>query len=54
MGAATVPLNDMKQAGQKVEFGLKVANGSFEGTLNKDEPSSQEGARTTARACPSR
>jgi len=36
MGAATVPLNDVKQAGQKVEFGLKVANGSFEGTLNKD------------------
>jgi len=36
MGAGSVPLNDVKQTGQKVEFGLKVAHGSFEGTLNKD------------------
>jgi hypothetical protein len=34
--AGGVPLNDVKQTGQKVEFGLKVAHGSFEGTLNKD------------------
>ncbi len=36
MGAVAVPMNDVKQTGQKVEFGLKVAHGSFEGTLNKD------------------
>lgn len=35
-GAGTVPLNDVRQAGRKVEFGLKVAHGSFEGTLNED------------------
>jgi hypothetical protein len=36
MSAATVPLNDVKQAGEKVEFGLKVAHGKFDGTLNAD------------------
>ena len=36
MGIGSVPLNDVKQAGQKVEFGLRVAQSSFEGTLNQD------------------
>jgi hypothetical protein len=36
MGAATVPLNDVKQAGDKVQFGLKVAQGRFDGALNGD------------------
>jgi hypothetical protein len=30
------PLNDMKQNGQTVEFGIKVANSSFRGTLNPE------------------
>jgi hypothetical protein len=34
MGAGSVPLNDVKQTGHRVEFGLKVAHGSFEGTLS--------------------
>ncbi len=33
-GGAGLPLNDVKQTGQKVEFGLKIAHGKFEGTLN--------------------
>ncbi len=35
-GDKAVPLNDVRQAGQKVAFGLKVAHGSFEGTLSGD------------------
>ena len=31
-----LPINDVKQAGDRVEFGLKIANASFQGTLNKD------------------
>jgi hypothetical protein len=31
-----MPLNNVKQTGQKVEFGIKIANASFEGTLNKE------------------
>jgi hypothetical protein len=31
-----LPLNDVKQTGQQVEFGLRVAHGRFEGTLNED------------------
>ena len=31
-----MPLNDVKQTGQKVEFGLKIAGGSFQGSLNKE------------------
>jgi len=31
-----MPLNDVKQTGQKVEFGMKIAHASFEGTLNKE------------------
>ncbi len=31
-----MPLNDVKQTGQKVEFGIKIADASFEGTLNKE------------------
>lgn len=30
-----LPLNDVKQAGQEVEFGLRVAHGHFKGTLNE-------------------
>src|SRR5450756_1334515 len=31
-----VPINDVRQTGQKVEFGLKIAQSSFQGTLNKE------------------
>jgi len=31
-----MPLNNVKQTGQKVEFGLKIAGGSFQGSLNKE------------------
>ena len=31
-----LPLNDVKQTGRKVEFGMKIAGGSFEGTLSQD------------------
>ena len=34
--AMAMPLNDVKQTGQKVEFGLKIAGGSFQGSLNKE------------------
>jgi hypothetical protein len=29
-------LNDVKQTGQKVEFGMRIAHGAFQGTLNKE------------------
>lgn len=35
-GTMDMPINDVKQTGQKVEFGLKIAHGSFQGTLNKE------------------
>ncbi|MDF7824403.1 hypothetical protein P4B35_10300 [Pontiellaceae bacterium B12227] len=31
-----LPLNDVKQTGQKVEFGMKIAHSRFEGTLNEE------------------
>ena len=31
-----MPLNNVKQTGQKVEFGLKIAGSSFQGSLNKE------------------
>jgi hypothetical protein len=31
-----MPLNDVKQTGQKVAFGIGIANASFEGTLNQE------------------
>jgi hypothetical protein len=34
--AVAMPLNDVKQTGQKVEFGLKIAGASFQGSLNKE------------------
>jgi hypothetical protein len=34
--AVAMPLNDVKQTGQKVEFGLKIAGSSFQGSLNKE------------------
>jgi hypothetical protein len=34
--AIGMPINDVKQAGDRVEFGLKIAHASFQGTLNKD------------------
>ena len=34
--ATNLPLNDMKQTGQKVEFGMRIAHGAFQGTLNKE------------------
>jgi hypothetical protein len=33
---ADLPLNDVKQTGQEVEFGMRVAHGRFAGTLNKE------------------
>ena len=35
-GSTGLPINDVKQAGQKVEFGLKIAHASFLGTMNKE------------------
>jgi hypothetical protein len=35
-GAMGLPLNDVKQTGQKVEFGVKIAHGAFQGTLNAE------------------
>jgi hypothetical protein len=34
--AMAIPLNDVKQSGRNVEFGLKVANATFKGTLNSE------------------
>ena len=34
--AMGMPINDVKQTGDKVEFGLKIAQASFQGTLNKE------------------
>ena len=34
--ATNLPLNDVKQTGQKVEFGMRIAHCSFQGTLNKE------------------
>lgn len=34
--AADLPLNNVKQTGRKVEFGMRVAHGHFQGTLNKE------------------
>ncbi len=33
-GAFGLPLNDVKQTGQKVELGMKIAHATFQGTLN--------------------
>lgn len=35
--AAAMPLNDIKQTGDKVEFGIKIAHANFEGTFNKEK-----------------
>jgi hypothetical protein len=34
--AMAMPLNDVKQTGQKVEFGLKIAQSAFQGALNPE------------------
>ena len=34
--ATNLPLNDVKQTGQTVEFGMRIAHGAFQGTLNKE------------------
>jgi hypothetical protein len=34
--AMAIPLNDVKQSGRSVEFGIKVANSSFQGTINQE------------------
>ncbi len=36
LGQDAVPINDVRQAGQKVEFGLRVGHSSFQGMLNKE------------------
>jgi len=35
-GSTGLPINDVKQAGQKVEFALRIAHGAFQGTMNKE------------------
>ena len=35
-GAMGMPINDVRQSGQKVGFGLEIAHSSFQGTLNKE------------------
>jgi hypothetical protein len=35
-GTMGMPINDVRQTGQKVEFGLKIAQSGFQGTLNKE------------------
>jgi hypothetical protein len=35
-GAMGLPLNNVKQTGQKVEFGLKIAQSAFQGALNPE------------------
>ena len=35
-GAIGMPLNDVRQSGQKLEFGLKIAHGSFQGAMNQE------------------
>lgn len=34
--ALGLPLNDVKQTGRRVEFGIRVAHASFQGTLNQE------------------
>ncbi len=34
--ATDLPLNDVKQTGQQVEFGMRIAHGAFQGTLNQE------------------
>ena len=34
--ATNLPLNDVKQTGEKVEIGRRIAHGSFQGTLNNE------------------
>jgi hypothetical protein len=36
VNAVALPLNSVKQTGQKVEFGMKIAGGNFQGSLNKE------------------
>jgi hypothetical protein len=36
LGQGAVPMNDVRQSGQKVEFGLKVGHSSFQGKLNEE------------------
>jgi hypothetical protein len=36
LGQDAVPINDVRQDGRKVEFGLKVGHATFQGTLNKE------------------
>ena len=35
-GAMGLPLNNVKQTGRQIEFGIKVAHASFQGTLNQE------------------
>ncbi len=34
--AMAIPVNDVKQTGQNVEFGIRVAHATFKGTLNQE------------------
>jgi len=46
-----MPLNDVKQTGQKVEFGLKIAHAAFQGALNPEVPSWLGSLRMSKAAC---
>jgi hypothetical protein len=35
-GGLGLPLNDVKQTGKQIEFGIKIAHGEFKGILNQD------------------
>jgi hypothetical protein len=34
--ATNLPLNDVKQTGKQVKFGMRIAHGTFQGTLNQE------------------
>jgi hypothetical protein len=34
--AMAIPINDVKQSGRNVEFGIKMANSSFQGAINQE------------------
>jgi hypothetical protein len=36
MSVRGLPLNDVKQSGRQIEFGIRVAHASFQGTLNQE------------------
>lgn len=49
--AIGLPLNDVKQTGREIEFGIKVAHGSFKGTLNQEGTELVGNSATRRAAC---